>query len=71
MVDLEHLKKELEKANSIKKFYYEAWSESVKRQKEIEALLIDGSLDVTNPPLFDKIMDLINEDYEYGLISEN
>lgn len=71
MDNIEHLKKELEQSNSIKKFYYDAWSESVKRQKEIESLLIDGSLDVTNPPLFDKIMDLINEDYEYSLIAEN
>lgn len=68
MNEVELLKKELNEAKVTKKFYYDAWQESVKRQREIEELLTEGSLDTTNPPLFDKIMDLIHEDYEHPLL---
>lgn len=57
--EIEDLKKRLEEANKIKLFYYNSWHALEKIVIELKDLIEYAGLDESNPPLYNKILDVM------------
>jgi len=64
MAEIEDLKKKLEEAENIKLFYYKSWEALEKIVIELKELIEYAGLDESNPPLYNKILDIIYRDSE-------
>jgi len=63
---IEALKKELEEAKSISLFYYKSWAAVEEVVKELKDLIEHAGLDESNPPLYNKILDVIYREEDDG-----
>lgn len=64
--EIEALKKELEEAKNIKLFYYESWNALEKIVIELKDLIEHAGLDESNPPLYNKILNVIYREEDDG-----
>lgn len=62
--EIEKLKEKLRESNEIKLFYYNSWLEIEKVIIELKDLITYAGLDESNPPLYNKILDIIYRDSE-------
>ena len=63
-IEIESLKKELKEAQNIKLFYYKSWEALEKIVIELRELIEHAGLDESNPPLYNKILDIIYQEKE-------